>query len=584
MQPIKIEVAPELAVAEGPFPIDFLKVANGLLRKRWVGNQLHFPPSPVNMGLVKRSGWPIEWSGPVIEAERAAEEARRIEAEKVLAFAAEGYVFPHPPLDYQKPILAKMLNTTSFALLLEMGLGKTALLVWNAGILHKLGKVNGVAIVAPNGVHRQWVEDQVKEHLDPSIEYEVIVWKPEMRSKPPVFRKKDGVLTFFAINMDSACASNANKGRFRKVGNKGRTGSGFAALHNFLEVFKYCSFFILDESHMIKNPGTARAVSMLKIAKFATYRRIATGTPISKHIGDAWSQFTFLDPAILGKESFVAFREEFCVMAGYDNKQIVDSKNLEEFYALIHPHSARLTKKEAGGLPEKIYVRREYVMSEKTAKHYEELKRQLLTEMSDGTIVDARNAQTGLLRLQQVLSGYLPLEAGDYEVFSDERLDEMMEIIAQVEGQVNIWARFQMDIQRVKQRIDEEFGAGSCVTYYGLDGKPEREENLKEFFRGEKRFIVSNPAAGGVGRNEFRFSPNTIYFSNSFDALQRWQSEDRTHRHGMNAEIAPTYFDLEARRRGGAMTVDRVILRNLSAKKSLSDLTFDEIRAAVAEA
>lgn len=574
--PIQVYTDDLNGVIKGPFEIEFLKILNSLVGKRqYAGTQLHFVANTLNIGILKRSGWPLEWTGPNAEKERKAAEEKQAKAVELLAKSETEFNYPVPPLDYQKPILAKMLNETAYALLLEMGLGKTALLIWNFGILYKLGLVKGVVVVAPNGVHRQWAEDQIPEHLDSSIEREIIVW--DKGKKPPKFKRSDK-LTIFCINIDSAGAATKTRGIAK---DKGRTGKGFASIYEFLEVFKGESFFILDESHMIKTPDTVRSRSMQKLGNLATYRRIATGTPISKHIGDAWAQFYFLDPGILKHELFSTFRAEFCVLGGWDSRSIVDSQNIEEFYSRIAPYSSRLTKKEAGGLPEKIYEIVPYTIGSVTERHYEELKKTYLTQMENGTIVDAKNATLCLMRLQQVLSGYLPLEDGTYEVFSSERIDKVLNLISQIDGQVNIWCRFVKDIERLKEAINANFG--ECVSFYGGDDPKERLHNLQRFLRGEVQYTVGNPQSGGTGRNEYRKCPNTIYFSNSFDALLRWQSEDRTHRRGMG-EVSPTYFDLEALRASGRPTVDRRIRRDLAAKKSLSDLTFDEIRQALREA
>jgi SNF2 family DNA or RNA helicase len=268
-------------------------------------------------------------------------------------------------------------------------------------------------------------------------------------------------------------------------------------------------------------------------------------------------------------------------MGGWEGKQIVGQKNLEEFYSLIAPRSFRLTKAEAIDLPPKIYATREYEMGEASRRHYESLKNTFMTEMNNGSIVDVTNATTALLRLQQIVCGYLPVQVTDgetestaIEIFSNERLDIMMDIIDQVEGPVIIWARFIADIQRIATMLDEKFKGKVSVTYYGATSTADREKARTEFLNGTKRFFVSNPAAGGTGLNLQGKCQTVIYYSNSFDALHRWQSEDRTHRMGTTGAV--TYFDLVA-----SFSVDKAILRSLKAKKSLSSLTLDEIRQAI---
>jgi hypothetical protein len=89
------------------------------------------------------------------------------------------------------------------------------------------------------------------------------------------------------------------------------------------------------------------------------------------------------------------------------------------------------------------------------------------------------------------------------------------------------------------------------------------------------RWFVANPASAGTGTDGLqKVCQNAVYYSNSFNALDRWQSEDRIDRFGM---IGPASFvDIIATR-----SIDRPILANLRAKKDMSDLTLDQIRMAL---
>lgn len=331
---------------------------------------------------------------------------------------------------------------------------------------------------------------------------------------------------------------------------------------------------VVDESHNIKSWGADRTKAAIKLGHFATYRRIATGTPIAKNIIDSWTQFMFLDRKILGHDYLTSFRARYCIMGGWEGKQIIGQRNVEEFYHLISPHSFRMTKDEALDLPEKIYVRREYEMGDKTRSHYNELRKTFMTQLDSGDIVDVQNAAVALLRLQQIVCGYLPTEENEFQIISNERIEELMEIIDQVTGPVVIWARFTQDIKRLASAIRKKEGNDSVVTYFGETKGAEREEAKRRFLNGKSRFFISNPAAGGTGLNLQGDCRTVIYFSNSFDALHRWQSEDRTHRMGTKGSV--TYFDIVAQ-----SSVDRAILNNLKSKKSISSLTLDQIRQAI---
>lgn len=558
---IKIVIEGELGTAHGPFPFAFtgtLATLSG--RKKWASSKaVQFDASAINLRKLRECGQDIEFEDRTgAMAELQALEAMATQHAPQVELPAN-YTPRYPPRgDFQRQAIGISWEREAYALLLEMGLGKTYILIANIGMLHVRHKLTGVLVVTKKGIDGQWLDEQMPEHLDPAIKWRGISWK-QKEIEPSVFRPDTRApLVMFAINIDAL-----------------RTPKGFAACEDFLLAHKGKSMMIIDESQDIKNFTAARTKAALKLGKLATFRRIATGSPIGKNVVDAFAQFYFLDRRILGHNYLTSFRARYCIMGGWEGKQIVGQKNTEEFYRLIAPHAFRGTKAEFLDLPPKIYVQRTYEMGAETAKHYKSLKNTYLTEIVDGELYDAQHAAVCMLRLQQLLCGYLPLEDGTIKQVSDERIEVMMDIVEQVEGPVVIWARFTQDIEKIQAALEKEYGAGCVVTYYGETKKADREEAKRKFLTGEARFFVSNPQAGGTGLNLQGKCQTVIYYSNNFNAIDRWQSEDRTHRIGMSGAV--TYFDIVARG-----SVDRGVLANLRAKKSISDLTFDQIRMAIA--
>lgn len=552
--PISVEVIGPEAKAIGPFPLDFLKVLNSLIgKKEWAGKSMKFEPMPINLNILRRSGFKLDWKGPEFEKAKVEGLLQKLELSSAYETVCHFYQPKLKLREHQTEALIRSWDKEAYALFLEMGLGKTAIMIGNAGLLYKLNKLSGVVVLAPKGVHRQWLEEQIPEHLDPSIEPELILWNKKQKTF-----KKTNKLQFFALNIDAV-----------------RTKDGFKAIQNFLITHQGTSMMIVDESHNIKSWMADRTKAAIKLGTFATYRRIATGTPISRDIMDAYSQFLFLDANILGHRSPVTFRSRYCVMGGWEMRQVVGQKNIEEFYSLIAPYSFRLTKAEAVDLPPKIYVKREYALSEKARKHYDELRKTFMTSLENGERVDVNTAMSAMLRLQQIVCGYLPLADGSMHSIDDGRIEQTLEIISQVQGQVVIWARFREDIKRLKAALEKAYKKPVGELHGDISDKL-RAETLRMFQEKEIDHLVANPTVGGVGVNQMKKCPNFIYYSNSFNALDRWQSEDRGHRYG--TEVSPTYFDLVAEK-----TIDRIIVKNLQSKKSLSDLTLDQIRQAVSE-
>lgn len=548
----------DIATALGPFPLPFLKVISALSgRKSWKGSvSVSFDANPANLRRLKDCDFEIVFedrTGTIA----AAEALENLPTQHSAATLKTKYVPAVPWRDHQRATLAISANRKVYAHFHEMGLGKSAIAIAESAMLFLGGKITAVLILAPKGVHRQWIAEQIPEHIAPGLRWQGLVWNNKVAPTPKEM-KGEG-LVFFSMNLDAI-----------------RTGRGFVAAERFIKLHGGRCMIVVDESHNIKSWSAERTKAAWKLGEMVTYRRIMTGTPIAKNIMDAWAQFKFLDVNILGHKYVTSFRARYCIMGGFEGRQIVGQRNTEEFYRLIAPHSFRLTKAEATDLPEKVYNRREYDMGEETTRHYKAMKNSFMTALDSGEVIDVKNAASLVIRLQQIVCGYLPSEDGtSVEIISDERLDVMMDIINQLEGKLVIWAWFREDGRRIMRRLEKEFGFESAVLYGGSN--TERSEAKREFISGTARFFVSNQATGGVGTDGLqKVCTTAIYFSNSYRSLDRWQSEDRIHRMGMGASAS--YFDIIANR-----SVDRPILRNLRAKKSLSDMTLDNIRRMINE-
>lgn len=550
---ISIEVKDDSATAFGPFPFSFVRILAALSGKKiWNGSaSVKFEATPGNVRVLKTTDFEIEWIDKTGDLARQEElEALKTQHDSIERPPLSVDYNPAIPLfEHQNECLNLSWERKFYALLLEMGLGKTAILIANAGRLASIEKVTGVLVYAPKGVHDQWIEEEIPKHIDPRMSVHSLLWEGKRLETHHMKTRKD--ISFLSMNIDSV-----------------RTTDGFDTAKKFLNFHSGRSALYIDESNAIAN-DSGRTRRAMQLGALATYKRIATGTPIGKNIEDAFYQFGFLNPAILGQKYITAFRARYCVTALHDKHKIVGQKNTEEFYRLIAPHSYRKTKDECLNLPPKIMIEREYEMSEETLRYYRSMKETFLAQFDDGSIVDAKGAAVAMLRLHQIACGHLPTEEG-MKLFGGERIETLIDIVTQSLGPIVIWSRFIEDRAAIARALD---GIGEGFIIY-RGGKQARGEAKRAFLAGEKRIFIAHPKSGGTGLNLQGDCRTVIYFSNSFNALDRWQSEDRTHRNGTKGTV--TYYDIIARR-----SVDRAILRNLKAKKDLATLTFDDIRLAI---
>jgi SNF2 family DNA or RNA helicase len=357
-----------------------------------------------------------------------------------------------------------------------------------------------------------------------------------------------------------------------------------ALLQPFVRVHgRHGLMIAVDESQDIKNHSAKRSKLICELGARVNQRAIMTGTPIAKDLTDEWSQFKFLDERIIGHRYKTAFMAQFCIMGGFDGHAVVGHRNVEHFNSLVDPHIFRVTKAEELELPPKVYDHVVFDLSDEQKHHMRELRESFLTRLDSGEISSVTHAASMLVRVQQLTCGYL-VDDNDHHVMlkDNPRLHALTNLIDQRTGKIIIWCRFNKDIETLAQHFGNQ-----CVTYYGATSTRDRETAKRQFLSKDPifsfyngnpgiRFFIANPGAAGVGLNLQGECRTAIYYSNSFNALERWQSEDRIHRIGTTGAV--TYFDLIARG-----SFDRKILANLRAKKSLSDWVLDDIRRMISE-
>ena len=468
------------------------------------------------------------------------------------------YKFKTPPYKHQLTALDKSWNRETFAYFMEMGTGKTKVLIDNMAMLYDKGKINGALIIAPKGVIGTWYNQEIPAHLPDHIEKMSVLWQ-----------------------------SNITKGQSKKLGNLFQIGEELQILImnvealstvkgvNFASKFllSHNALMVVDESTTIKNPKAKRTKNILKLSKGAKYRRVLTGSPVTKNPLDLYSQCEFLDPYLLDFHSYYAFRNRYAEMrtAHFSGRsvQIVSKfRHLDELSESLKPFSYRVLKEDCLDLPDKIYMKRIITLTKKQEEVYEQMKREALAFLN-GKKTTTVNALTQLMRLQQITCGHFVADDGTTQEIDSNRLDELMDVLEEVEGKALIWCHWQKDVQIIKEAILKEYGPGSVVDYYGLTPQDQRQKNKDAFQNDSKvRFFVGTPQTGGYGLT-LTAANTVIYYSNGYDLEKRIQSEDRAHRIGQKKSV--TYVDILAED-----TVDEKIVKALRKKINIASKVMGE--------
>ena len=466
------------------------------------------------------------------------------------------YKFKTKPYAHQTTALEKSWNKKVFAYFMEMGTGKTKVAIDNIAMLYDNGKINGALIIAPKGVYKNWYSQERATHVADHIEHKAVLWQATINQK-----QQKLLDTLFTSEVDlHILIMNVEAFSTKK-------GLDFAA--KFLNC--HSTYMAIDESTTIKNPGAKRTKNIVSIGKYAKYRRILTGSPVTKSPLDLYKQCEFLDEYLLDHSSYYTFRTRYAVMRkahfnGRSVEIVVGYKNLGELSDKIKPFSYRVLKDDCLDLPKKTFMKRVITLSAEQEKVYKQMKEMALAQLN-GKLLTTANALSQLMRLHQITCGHFKANDGSIQTVKNNRLNELIDLLDEVEGKAVIWAHYQYDVQTIIEAIKKEYGNDSVVDYYGKTPNDERQDNIKKFQEDPRyRFLVGTPSTGGYGIT-LTAASTMIYYSNGYDLEKRQQSEARIDRIGQTKPM--TYVDIICEE-----TVDERIVKALRKKIYHARTTF----------
>ena len=461
-----------------------------------------------------------------------------------------------------------------FALAADMGTGKTWMLLEDLERRFLADELDAAIIIAPNGVHTNWVLREIPKHLE--VEHDATFWvsgagkKHTQRLERQLAHAHDDPrrLILHAMNVDA-------------VNTKG----GEAHLRAFLGTFAPGRVgMIIDESHKIKNLDAKRTQRILALGLKAGVRRIASGTIMANSPLDLFSQYEFLAPGLLGTRSYRAFVSQYAELMSHDSALVQDIvrrtgargapqiiaknrdgtprfKNLDKLSDLMAPHTFRITKEECLDLPPKIYQTVFFDMDNEQQRAYDHILAERNWLRSDGE-VDTFTALTALTKLRQVTSGFIMVDSAPTALLhAGPRLAALEEALDECAGQLIVWASFREELKQIASRLTER--GETFAMYHGGTSRADREEAVDGFQAERVRIFLGNPAAAGTGLT-LTAAHTAIYYSTDFSLEQRRQSEDRSHRVGTTHKVV--YIDLVARG-----TIDERIAASQQSKQATSD-------------
>ena len=468
----------------------------------------------------------------------------------------EQYRYKTKPYAHQLTALKKSWAQKTYALFMEMGTGKSKVLVDNIAMLYDNGAIRAALIVAPKGVYKNWNDIEFPVHLPDHVDHTKVLWEAT------ITKKKQAELDTLFDGKEELKILIMNVEAFS-------TTKGLDFARSFLNIFLGRALIGIDESTTIKSPTAKRTKNILTLGNLAKYRRILTGSPVTKSPLDLYSQCEFLDPYHLSHYSYYSFRARYAQMLdrnfGGRRVQIVGSyRNLGELTDKLEKFSYRVLKEDCLDLPEKIFTKRFVELTPEQKRIYAQLKKLALATI-DNKIMSTVNVMTQLMRLHQVTCGTFKADDGTIKHLSNNRLTALMDCLEETDGKVIIWATYREDIKKIVDSLKKAYGEASTVEYHGGVDATLRQDHIAQFQqeKGPTRYFVGNPQTGGYGIT-LTAANTVIYFSNSYDLEKRLQSEDRAHRIGQTGSV--TYVDLIAEK-----TIDEKIVKSLRDKIDIAN-------------
>lgn len=453
-----------------------------------------------------------------------------------------------PPYNHQSKGNELAHRQKGFGFFMDMGTGKTKVVIDEFSQLFLDREIDGVIIAAPKMFYLNWLPEMEK-HLQQWIPKRLFIWDADAtpKKKREVMQgltPKDDTLDILLINIEAFS-----------------TEVGYTFLERFARM--HYNYITIDESTCIKSHMAERFKKAKQVGQWCDFRRILTGTPMSQGPLDLWGQIEFLEPGFLGFSSFTSFKHYYAevrriTLGTRSYEKITAYKNLQELYDRIKGITYRVLKSECLDLPDKVFNDIQITQTPEQKRIYQELKEEFISDAGKGNVVSSTSILTIMMKLHQVNCGFVKDNNGNIIEIPNNRLSSLVSLIECIDGKIIIWCKFKHDIKMIIRELEKEFGEHSAVHYYGETTVTEAALHVERFRRDPTcRFFVSNEA--GSKSLTLIESHTSIYYSYDHKPETYWQSQDRNHRIGQTNKV--TYHRLWIPK-----TIDEKIIKSLERK------------------
>lgn len=460
------------------------------------------------------------------------------------SFLEQGYPFRTVPYEHQRRIFEASRDLVAAAYFMEMRTGKTKLTLDVASWLWGVNAIDAVLVIAPNGVHAAW-PTQIHEHVPEVVPTSVEVYRSTMlpaRRLQLMRHRTPSHLRIVAMNCEALAHA-----------------SGVAAAEAFVAGQRV--LLVVDESHKFKTPNASRTKALWKLAEKAAYKRLLTGTELTQGYQDLYAQYRILDRQLTGCRTYTEFKQQYCLLGGFENRQIVGYQNTKRLLEKVAPVTWSVSLSDCEDTPTHAWVEVPVELGPEQRRAYDQLVKEYTVQLEGGGQYEVDLGLTRLGKLLEITSGFLQPAEGTRQEYPSPRLGLTVELVEQARGKVLVWAAFQTDVVRLRQAFTQ---AGiDCAVYYGGISDEECQQELARWrATAGCRVLILSLAKGAEGLM-LADARTAIYYSRNFKYDHRTQSAKRNILWG---DPTPrTYYDLIAPR-----TLDLKVLRALQKKGGIA--------------
>lgn len=411
-----------------------------------------------------------------------------------------------------------MARWKSFLLADDMGLGKTLQSLTVFGIDVFTGKASKAIVICPVTLKGNWID-------------EIDMFTRFSRVELGKAYRKDG-----RPRAASKAEREAQIDEFARIDGPKILVVNYEQVVSHLDQLKALNFdvAIFDEAHYLKNPRSQRTKACMNLKTPRSF--LLTGSPMLNRVDELWPILYRIDP--VAYPSYWSFRQRYCVMGGFKNKEIVGVQNEKELTMRLQSVMLRRLKKDVLNLKEPHIIPRRVDLSPEQRKHYDDLLENLKLDIpGDPNPLEVENGMVKLLRLKQICGTTATLLGPDHD--HSWKLDLVVEDgveIAEGGNKIIVFTQFR-DVQAAYIRRIASHPRLSSVPVFQLHGdvaQGDRQGVVKAWSS------VTGPAilvcmiqVAGIGLN-MTAARHIQFIDKLFVPMLNRQAIDRAHRIGQD--------------------------------------------------